>query len=250
MREGRQVRPSFYAVIPAEVRYSSINANSKLLFGEITALCNKEGYCWASNAYLAELYEVQPRQVSRWIQELQNCHFIEVELKPSSKGVLRKISIVTDPMVNPGIAKDLATRQKRRGGIDKKDVGNNTSNNKSINTLVETPEVKQIATLLADLISERNPSIKQKLLKDSKNWCVEIERLHRIDGASWKDIEGVVRWCQADSFWQNNVLSGAKLRKQWVTLLTRSGLGNVNEVNYDLEKMEANKQKMKEVEYA
>lgn len=237
---SEQSRPSFYAVIPAEVRYANINANAKLLYGEVTALCNQEGYCWASNAYFAELYGVQARQISRWVAELVKQGFIKIELSKSQKGMLRKLLIINS----------VQTRQKRRGGIDKKDVGNNTSNNKSINTLVETQEVRQIATLLADLISERNPSIKQKLLKDSKNWCVEIERLHRLDGASWKDIEGVVRWCQADSFWQNNVLSGKKLREKWVMLLAKSGLGGVDEVSYDLEKMEANKQKMREVEYA
>ena len=214
---SEQSRPSFYAVIPAEVRYANINANAKLLYGEVTALCNQEGYCWASNAYFAELYGVQARQISRWVAELVKQGFIKIELSKSQKGMLRKLLIINS----------VQTRQKRRGGIDKKDVGNNTSNNKdNINIIYsKSLKAKEISTLLADLISERNPSLSKKLSKDSNGWAVDIERLHRLDGQSWEDIEAVVRWCQADDFWQNNILSGSKLRKQWVTLFSKADLG-------------------------
>ena len=43
-------KPNYYAIIPAEIRYDKkLTPNSKLLYGEITALANKEGYCWAGN---------------------------------------------------------------------------------------------------------------------------------------------------------------------------------------------------------
>jgi hypothetical protein len=37
----------------------------------------------------------------------------------------------------------------------------------------------------------------------------------RLDNRAPESIEAVIRWCQADTFWQNNILSGAKLREQY-----------------------------------
>jgi len=64
-------KKSYYAVIPANIRYDeSLPPNAKLLYGEITALCNAEGYCWASNKYFAELYGVSVVSISKWINAL------------------------------------------------------------------------------------------------------------------------------------------------------------------------------------
>ncbi len=69
---------SYYAIIPASVRYDEkLCPNAKLLYGEITALCNEKGYCWASNLYFANLYKVSGRSIINWINELeQNGHII------------------------------------------------------------------------------------------------------------------------------------------------------------------------------
>ena len=90
-----KITPGYYAVIPADVRYDKkLNPNSKLLYGEITALCNKEGYCWASNSYFAELYGCTPQSISNWIQELISENYIRTENFPE-RGNLRYIYLNT-----------------------------------------------------------------------------------------------------------------------------------------------------------
>ena len=66
-----QTNKSYYAIIPASVRYDNeLSANAKLLYGEITALCNEKGFCWANNDYFEELYGVGKRSIQRWIDSL------------------------------------------------------------------------------------------------------------------------------------------------------------------------------------
>ncbi len=68
---------NYYAVIPAEVRYNqNLTANAKLLYGEITALCNEKGYCWATNKYFANLYNVSKSSISNWLRDLTEEGFI------------------------------------------------------------------------------------------------------------------------------------------------------------------------------
>ena len=71
---------SYYAIIPASVRYDEkLCPNAKLLYGEITALCNEKGYCWASNLYFANLYRVSARSIINWINELESNGHISVK---------------------------------------------------------------------------------------------------------------------------------------------------------------------------
>jgi hypothetical protein len=82
-------RPTFYAVIPAFVRYADISAPAKLMYGEVTALCEKEGYCWASNGYFGNLYQANERSVHRWLNELFKAGFVTVDLACNQHGQRR-----------------------------------------------------------------------------------------------------------------------------------------------------------------
>jgi len=79
-------------------------------------------------------------------------------------------------------------------------------------------EVISLCNLLADLIEANG--IKRPTV--SSNWHQDMERLNRIDGYSYEQIERTIRWVQQDSFWRSNVLSPAKLRKQFGALQLKS----------------------------
>lgn len=82
---------SYYAVIPADVRYdTNLTANAKLLYAEITALANHNGYCWATNEYFANLYQLSERTISRLISSLEKEGYLNVEID-KSQGNKRKI---------------------------------------------------------------------------------------------------------------------------------------------------------------
>jgi hypothetical protein len=118
----------YYAIIPANVRYDeSLTPNAKLLYGEITALCNEKGYCWATNNYFAELYKVSKVSISKWIGNLKDSGYITVDMEQdrATKQILnRYIRIVKDP-----IKEKLNTPQRKvNGGIKEKFKDNNTVN--------------------------------------------------------------------------------------------------------------------------
>ena len=100
MNEENQI--SYYSIIPATIRYDNrLKAAEKLLYGEITSLANKMGYCFASNKYFANLYEVTSHTVSQWISHLEKLKYVVIELIKNDKKeiVERRIYINDTPYV-------------------------------------------------------------------------------------------------------------------------------------------------------
>lgn len=133
--------PNYYAILTAEVRYSTkINANEKLLFAEITALSNSTGECWASNNYFATLYDVSPQAVSKWINNLSKVGFINLDYiyKSGSKEIEKRII----KGINRGLyvsTYDSEVSTKDCGGYQHTIKDNNTSiNNKLYNNINNT----------------------------------------------------------------------------------------------------------------
>jgi hypothetical protein len=81
-----------------------------------------------------------------------------------------------------------------------------------------------LSQMLLNLILERNPKYKQP---DLQKWAKNIDLAMRRDNRTPAELEAVIRWCQSESFWQNNILSTEKLRKQFDTLwMQMKGNGN------------------------
>lgn len=97
-------KPNYYAVIPAEVRYNKkLTPNAKLLYAEITALCNMNGKCTASTQYFCKLYEVSRASIQNWLKSLEDNNYISrsVTYKNGSKEILSRVVKLTDtPSLN------------------------------------------------------------------------------------------------------------------------------------------------------
>ena len=113
-------KPSFYAILPAYVRYEKrLKPAERLLFAEISALTNKLGYCTASNGYFAELYETKKETVSRWISHLSELGFVKLEMVYEGKQIKGRKIWIDEKVMTP---------------IDEKVKGNNTRlNNTRLN---------------------------------------------------------------------------------------------------------------------
>jgi hypothetical protein len=51
-----------------------------------------------------------------------------------------------------------------------------------------------------------------------QRWSDTVRKIIEIDKRDIEEIKRVIDWCTADSFWQSNILSPDKLRKQYVKL--------------------------------
>ena len=113
-------KPSFYAILPAYVRYEKrLKPAERLLFAEISALTNKFGYCTASNGYFAELYGIEKATVSRWISHLSELGFLRLEMVYEGKQIKGRKIWIDEKVMTP---------------IDEKVKGNNTRlNNTRLN---------------------------------------------------------------------------------------------------------------------
>ena len=173
---------SYYAIIPANVRYDKdLAPNAKLLYGEITALCNEKGYCWASNQYFAELYGVSVLSIKRWVNSLVNKGYVYRTLtyKPNSKEVDKRIL-----SIDSGIKIDTTSVQKCYDPSIKNDtsssIKNDTDNNTSINnTFNNTNEYKEKSIKKESVNSVISEYTKNKDLQDALHGFVEMRNKAR-----------------------------------------------------------------------
>jgi hypothetical protein len=91
----------------------------------------------------------------------------------------------------------------------------------------EKPQIAEInvelAKLLDSLITENFKRIghKRKPITNSilMAWADDIRKLIDIDKQDEEEVRRVIEWCQQDSFWFKNILSGKKLRIQYEKLI-------------------------------
>jgi len=87
-------------------------------------------------------------------------------------------------------------------------------------------ENRNISELLLNEILKRKPSFKKP---DLRIWDTDVELMINKDNRSIEEIKKVIIWCQSNTFWQNNILSTTKLRKQFDQLsLKMEGEENAN----------------------
>jgi len=159
-------KPTYYAIISAEVRYDkNLSANAKLLYGEINCLTNENGFCFATNKYFADLYDKSKVTISKWISELVASGYLSTSYtyKEGSKEIdKRYISILKG-----GIKENL------KGGIKE--------------------NFKDNISLYKDKhINNKGTSFKKPTVNDIKEYC--LWRNNGIDAETFFDFYESKNW--------------------------------------------------------
>lgn len=103
MSETRAPRPGYWAVIPAAVRYDDrIPASAKVLYAELSALAERDGYCWAGNDYFAGVFQLTEKSVRRQLAALAEAGYIRIEELRGNHNVVedRKIFVGLNPLAD------------------------------------------------------------------------------------------------------------------------------------------------------
>ena len=130
---------AYYAIIPANVRYDkNLPANAKLLYGEITALCNEKGFCWAGDKYFADLYGVSKTTVQNWLKALFENKYIskEIEYKEGSKEILHRYIRILEYPTQENLHTPIKENLR-----DNNTLINNTKNNMSSSEKIPYSEI-------------------------------------------------------------------------------------------------------------
>jgi len=107
-REEPAAKPTFWAVLPAAVRYDSdLPPNAKLLYAEISSLTDQRGYCYASNEYFMKLFSLSERTIQGLLKALRCGGYIRIADGDGGSG-RRKIyaglnPLSTNPAENCGV---------------------------------------------------------------------------------------------------------------------------------------------------
>lgn len=176
------IRPSYYAVIPADVRYDEgIPPNAKLLYGEISALVGKDGFCYASNAYFMKLYGFSDPTISRLISQLEKAGYIRREIEKDNSGQVKRRKLylsVSVPDIQPPIKNDTTLPSKIMGGGIKNDGENNINNTRKEKNKKEKPEPLTDEELRTAVVSGINglaqPSWSAAVKNDLFKWVMAL----------------------------------------------------------------------------
>jgi len=208
---------NYFAIIPAPVRYcKDLKANEKLMYGELTALSNDKGFCFASNEYFSNLYDVSKTSISKWISNLEKNGFIKIKMiyERGTKQIkqrriyiaplLKKSSIPIEEKLNTPIEEKL------------KDIyiltnNNNINNNNS--TKSKKRQYSEKTTKAFSHFAALFPlKYRPKTDAQKNKWLDCLDKIERLDGYNLREVYNVSKELRNDEFWQNNFLSILKLR--------------------------------------
>lgn len=145
---------------------------------------------------------------------------------PASPAIIQKLCFMeSQPDINKFTDLGFIENGWRRNGVVTASGGQPNDQPKAEKRRVDKKEIKEslssdvfdldaccLTLLLYEYIKDRQPNIKKP---NFKIWIQDMDRLLRLDKREHQQVARVISWCQADRFWQINIRSPDKLRKQY-----------------------------------
>lgn len=163
----------------------------------ISSLCAEKGYCFASNRYLGELFDLPEQTISRKIKILEEKKYITIEYKKRGCEILERNIRLTKMLTDD--------KQKCESTINKNVKDNNTSiNNTSINKEKYKKEFEEFWKHYPKKVDKQKAREKFIKLKPNEELLeLIIKQLERLkDTTDWKKENG--KYIPNPSTWLHN----------------------------------------------
>ena len=215
---------AFDAVIPSALLFNeNIEPNAIKLYAFIRGLTRVQGYCYATNAYLAECMNCSVETVQRLLRSLRDEGFIEIETNKEGihwqrrifvgvnlKKSLRSVKNNTPPCQNqhppllkmtPNIRYIIEDKEKHTPPLPPQ--------------TKTAADASGVCAAFTEKIKEANPKAKQP---NATKWEKEFEDMIVEDKRDVPDIYEMIAWVFAHLFWKSRCLTPANLRKNFDTI--------------------------------
>lgn len=166
----------------------------------ISSLCAEKGYCFASNQYLAQLFDISEVSVSRKIKKLEEKNYITIEYTKRGCEIvdrhIRLTNLITDDY------------QKCKSTINKNVKENNISNNNISINIKENTKRKDLGRPTLDDI--------QNYIRDKNLHVNAKEFFEYFEEGNWIDSKGnkVKNWKQKILTWEKFKFNGVSGKSQ------------------------------------
>ena len=209
--------------IYSEGYYINWNTDNALLFArknntDITVVNSVVNTCLLRNLFDNSLYKQHEVLTSNGIQLRYDKVCTDAKRKHISyrkELLLIKTEFTTDL---PKLTMEISTQSKEEYIKEKKikkTIVKKYFDEESFEMIIVDTFIKHLTVL--------NPNFKEP---NRQTWADDIRKMKQIDNRSEQDIINVCRFAVNDSFWQSNILSMSKLRKQFDQLYIKSKANN------------------------
>jgi len=150
--------------------------------------------------------------------------FHGIHKKPS-----KILKLLTEHQIDTGLTPDLVLEGCKFGVLSEGEVKDKDKDkDKVFKSISVTPDALKKAQLLLNEIQKWHPRFKPP--STLNGWAKSIDEMMRLDKRMPEEIEETIKWCQKDTFWRKNILSGTTLRLKFNRLQAEqlsSGKGKI-----------------------
>lgn len=235
-------RRMVYSKIWSSTQFASLTDRAKILFVGMITLADDDGRIIANASYLrGQIFsfdeEMEISDIKEARLEIENKNLIEVYEVDGVDYIQhpnwKKYQVIRADLYTPStlpdrngsvtkplrVRNEAVTKKTPKLSKDKLSKDKNKSEVEKSNIIGFTPRDMEMVDLLISLIQTNSPEWQMKGNKDT--WAEHINKLHRLDGRTYEQIEYMIRWVQKSDFWWKNILSTSKLREKFNGLIPK-----------------------------